>query len=1372
MSDTVDLGTISASVELKLAGLQAGVGKASGLISGLAAAAEQQAARIKKSMDAAAASVSAFEGKAEKLAASTAGQRIAGSMTLAGAGVAAGFGLAIKAASDFDATINHVANNTTMKAGEIDVMRTTILRLSKESGAALDDLADGWMHVSNFGFQAAENMVILREAMKSAVSTGGKVGATADILAKSLHEFGMGASMASKAMNVMHLAAAEGNMTLEQFDAVAGPAFSAAAALGAGFTETAAAISALTRHGYDAAEAVTQVKDVFSHLIQGSKSTKEELARLSAVTGINLTQDFTAAGLKARGLYGVFLDLAMATRGHADEVYKLIPAMRGGQGAMVLASTGAADYKNVLLDMNQAVAGKLDPSTQDYNRTLGTTKNKAQRARAEFEQLKINLGEDLIPAFNDGATAATKFLDQLNAMPDAKRKSVESFVAIAGAISLVTGGLMSALKFAAELKIALAGAGWLSGAGAGGGLLGSAGLAGLAGRMGLMSGGLGYGGVSGTAGLGGNLLGGAVLAAPAIFGGYMANKIMGAQNDGYNAEQRGNGAADLSPYVDRVAALRKQEKAAPNDPKIKGELAEALAALRQMSGANSRVRQAAAGNSLTEAMAKHIGQATGVQCGQAVSNALKVNGISVAVSRLAQAAIKNNALVKLDGAGHLPPGTVVFFPGKQGTKNIGTDPTEHFGMMGGISPTGFQPVLESTTAGGHGRHYRGDRGLAQVAAGHGGQYYAFDAPANRKAADGLPGVNRMHGPAPLTDAQKEKIKDQSTLLQDEKDQLYEATHKDFDNRRYNAKRGLEKADSDPAATGDSKAIAQKTYQASLAQIAKDEAAAQKENNAKLAQLLEEKKQKQEQAWAEEYKAGTITANQYQYLLDTRLAHYAKFSDRWAEINQKLAGVKGQRQDALDAQAAGAAAGHKRGHEMGDLSLDMQDSIDAVSEDPIEYEFNKKRGGADKRYRERQEAIQAKTGLGPDEIGPALQGTPTTGPASPTSLYTQAAQEHKVALAQIQADEDKAIAEKAQSDKDKADRAIEESSRAAEKLRQEAEETTRFEYEQGMISLADYQKILKAKLGALEAANQKWVNADHTILNPDWMKAKADYDSSLGLKKQKPGADPFSFLGDGMKTDVGKGLEDALDGQGKKLHSLKAEVKSWEDAAIKAIKHVAVMWAMSSMFGSKFGGGFNFGGSGKKDGSDAAGLALGALGSNSLGGKSAGSGLTVPGVHFLGGGAGHGLSGNLLRALPQIGMLGGLAGVHGINGPVGGKTSGLGGAMDIASLAASFLPGGGLLAKSLKGGGLLGGIGKLFHFASGGIVPGVGFHDSVHAVLTPGERVLTKEQQGMGGGHSIVINHHGDNNNAGDVEQMHEGWSWQIAQQLATAVPGN
>ena len=1309
MPDAIDLGTISASVELKLGGLQSGVGKAQSLVSGLAGSVEQQAGRINKSLDASGAKVQSFGAKLETLASSTAGQRIGSSMTLAGAGVAAGFGLAIKAASDFDATINRVANNTTMKAGEIDVMRTTILQMSKESGAALDDLADGWMHVSNFGFTAAQNMVILREAMKSAVSTGGKVGATADILAKSMHEFGLKTTDAGHAMNVMHLAAAEGNMTLEQFDSVAGPAFSAAAALGAGFTETAAAISALTRHGYDAAEAVTQVKDVFAHLMQGSKQTKDELAKLSAATGINLTQDFTAAGLKARGLYGVFLDLATATKGHADEVYKLIPAMRGGQGAMVLASTGAEDYRKILLDLNDGMSGKLDPSTQDYNRTLGTTENKSQRARAEFQQLQIKIGNDLIPAFNDAATAAGKLLDKFNAMPDGKRKAVESFVAIAGAIALVTGGLMSALKFAAELKIALAGAGWLGG----GGLLGSAGAAGLLGRLGLMSGGLGYGGVAGTAGLGGNLIGGTVLALPAIVAGYGAYKIAGQQNEVYNQEQRGNGTNtdDLALRTDRIAKLRTEmaglTAGTAEYKKVQHELAQEKAALSQMSGAD---RRGAVGVAPTSDAGMKIARE---------AYAKYQSGLSASYVHMCEGLAHDNykavsgAYEKILSSGG---------PGNSAKKTLGR--FQAAGLAHPYTPGMALPpgsLLYSNSMGKGSGHVQtiGPNGqrLDQYGVNHFAesnfQFYVPPpgAKVNGLSNSGLPGVNRMHGKPPLTDAQKEKLADQAGLLQDQRDQLYEASHGQFANRRYEAKQDRDKADADPAATRASKAVAQQAYLAKIKEINADERKEQK-------------------------------------------SHYDDLLRQWKEhLRQK---AEAQKAALAAQQAIGTEAARRKGNLLG-LSADMTDNTAALTEDPDTYQFGKDRAEAAKRLRDRQDAIGKNQTLGPYGKNDVDPGT----------LLKQAQAEYNAAMKHIQADEDaknardaQEVADKATREKDKADRAIEEADRAAEKQKQDIEETARFEYEQGMISLSQYQAFLKAKL----AATQQWADASHTILSKDWMIAKADLDASQGDKKQKPGNDPAGFLGDGMKTGAGKLLEDTFDGGKGKLHSMSAEVKNWEDETIKAIKHVAAMWAMSSLFGSKFGGGFNFGGGGKdKSGAGStAGAVLPAL--TAWGGS-------VPSTKLNLGGSGKSLTGNLLGALPQIGQL---AGLHGINGPVGGKTSGLDGAMDIAGLAASFLPGGSLLAKLFggKGGGILGGLGKIFHFATGGIVPGTGHGDSVPAMLTPGERVLTKAQQrGMGGGSPINITHNGDVHGVEGVAQMHADWAWGVSQQLNTAVAG-
>jgi len=76
-----------------------------------------------------------------------------------------------------------------------------------------------------------------------------------------------------------------------------------------------------------------------------------------------------------------------------------------------------------------------------------------------------------------------------------------------------------------------------------------------------------------------------------------------------------------------------------------------------------------------------------------------------------------------------------------------------------------------------------------------------------------------------------------------------------------------------------------------------------------------------------------------------------------------------------------------------------------------------------------------------------------------------------------------------------------------------------------------------------------------------------------------------------------------------------------------------------------------------------------------------------------------------------GLMGGAAG----SGGAGGKGSAL---LGLAGMAASFIPGGGLAGK------ILGGLGHVFHFANGGVVPGQGNHDSVPAMLMPHEVVLS------------------------------------------------
>ena len=84
------------------------------------------------------------------------------------------------------------------------------------------------------------------------------------------------------------------------------------------------------------------------------------------------------------------------------------------------------------------------------------------------------------------------------------------------------------------------------------------------------------------------------------------------------------------------------------------------------------------------------------------------------------------------------------------------------------------------------------------------------------------------------------------------------------------------------------------------------------------------------------------------------------------------------------------------------------------------------------------------------------------------------------------------------------------------------------------------------------------------------------------------------------------------------------------------------------------------------------------------------------------------------------------------------------------------------------------LGKLFHFAKGGVVPGFGTRDNVPAMLTPGERVIPVGQAGGGDTHIHIV-HNGNVIGTDGVNDMHADWARSMkirnALPVASAGPG-
>ena len=386
-----------------------------------------------------------------------------GAMLGVGAGLAAGVGVLVKQASDYQTMLQNVQNNTTMTTADVQMMHDGLLKMSADTGQGLDQLGQGFMRIDNLTGNAAASMQILAVANESAVSTGGNVEATANTLANIMHEYGADVSNAATQqqrmaevqanaahyMGVMHLAAAEANMTLEQFSESSGPVMAWAANIGVPVEQASAAFATLTKHGFSSAEAATQVYNAFEHLIKPSRAAAAEIDRVSKASGVNLAADFSAAGLHAKGLTGVLGDLrdAYAKMGYSQDqitesIMKMVPNIRGGTAMFTLLGTGASDYASILGDLQDKTKTD-DVTAQAYARTQETLGYQLSIARQQVQVMAITLGEALLPSINQILKAVLPLITQFAAWAKTHSDLIAKVLLGATAFFLLGGAILT-----------------------------------------------------------------------------------------------------------------------------------------------------------------------------------------------------------------------------------------------------------------------------------------------------------------------------------------------------------------------------------------------------------------------------------------------------------------------------------------------------------------------------------------------------------------------------------------------------------------------------------------------------------------------------------------------------------------------------------------------------------------------------------------------------------------------------------------------------------------------------------------------------------------------------------------------------------------
>lgn len=358
-----------------------------------------------------------------------------------GPALAAAFagGALTKFASDYQTLLVTTSNQTNMTTGDIATLDKTIRNLPSGS-APLASLASGFKNITDLGYSAADAQKIATEESKAATAAGADQATTMLAITSAMKEFNATANDVAKYSNIVTEAARLGNTTLNAWTEGTRTGVAVAAAYGVSLQEADAFMVALTRHGFDAAESATQLRGVIQHIVNESPNTVKEIANIKASTGIDLTPDFGPDAIKVRGFTQIMQDLqdVVAKTGDDSIVTKLIPALRGGQGALITVTQAAADSKDALLLLGQAATGAIDPVAQGFDRMQ-------QIAGFQLGQTMKQLKFDLIDVGQAGLPAITALAEGFGKIP---APVIESAVRL-GELALVVksasavGGLLT-----------------------------------------------------------------------------------------------------------------------------------------------------------------------------------------------------------------------------------------------------------------------------------------------------------------------------------------------------------------------------------------------------------------------------------------------------------------------------------------------------------------------------------------------------------------------------------------------------------------------------------------------------------------------------------------------------------------------------------------------------------------------------------------------------------------------------------------------------------------------------------------------------------------------------------------------------------------
>ena len=407
---------------------------------------QEQAATTSVTLEKIAAAGDKFEKAGDSI--TNAGKQISvASAAVTGLGVAA-----VKTAADFDSAMANVAAISGATGDDLQALRDKAREMGEKTKFSASEAADAMSYMAMAGWKTGDMLSGIEGIMNLAAASGEDLATTSDIVTDALTAFGLTAEDSAHFADILAAASSNANTNVSMMGETFKYCAPVAGALGYSAEDVAEAIGLMGNAGIKSTQAGTALRTMMTKLQGELKLSGEALGEVTIQTA-------NADG-SMRELSDILADCRTAfskmSESEAAAAAETLVGKNAMSGFLALMNSAPGD-----IDKLRNAIDNCDGSAENMAAIMQDNLNgQLTILKSQLEELAISFGEMLMPVIRKVVSAVQGFVDKLNNMDEAQRKTIITiglviaalgpFLVILGTVISTVGKSMKAYASAAK----------------------------------------------------------------------------------------------------------------------------------------------------------------------------------------------------------------------------------------------------------------------------------------------------------------------------------------------------------------------------------------------------------------------------------------------------------------------------------------------------------------------------------------------------------------------------------------------------------------------------------------------------------------------------------------------------------------------------------------------------------------------------------------------------------------------------------------------------------------------------------------------------------------------------------------------------------